>query len=360
MQPLGAVVLVGLAYWPGRSRSGSSSLGSPGPRTHGRPGSGRTGGTNALRAMGRKLAAIVVLGDLAKGAVPVLVARWVTGGDPALEAACGVAAVIGSARSIFLGFHGGRGVATGVGTMLVIQPLAVILAAPVFIGVILITRYVSLGSLLGSAAMIPAVALVFLVLNGTVPPAYLLYAVVGRRRRLDRPRRQHRSAPPRHGAQVRPGAAERRRRRRRRLTSSGRGRASCGSSPRLAEVVRLWLGVLPDVGLDPVDHRPLDADSVGQLRGLALASGDLSGRLVSSQGVGRDHQRKNQWTNEAIGVQRGERRATSPVRGVDHGQPGDKGNDSRHDRAKADPGLLSYTTGDISDNGDPGYPDEWG
>ncbi len=44
---------------------------------------------------------------------------------------------------------------------------------------ILITRYVSLGSLLGSAAMIPAVALVFLVINGTVPPAYLIYAVTG-------------------------------------------------------------------------------------------------------------------------------------------------------------------------------------
>jgi glycerol-3-phosphate acyltransferase PlsY len=45
--------------------------------------------------------------------------------------------------------------------------------------VILVTRYVSLGSLLGSATMIPAVALVFLVLNGTIPPAYLIYAVVG-------------------------------------------------------------------------------------------------------------------------------------------------------------------------------------
>jgi glycerol-3-phosphate acyltransferase PlsY len=179
MQPLGAVSLVVLAYLAGSIPFGvivARLAGAPDPRS---TGSGRTGGTNALRAMGRKLAAIVVLGDVAKGALPVLIARWITGGDPALEAACGVAAVIGAARSIFLGFHGGRGVATGVGTMLVIQPLAVILAAPVFIGVILITRYVSLGSLLGSAAMIPAVALVFLELTGTVPPAYLLYAVVG-------------------------------------------------------------------------------------------------------------------------------------------------------------------------------------
>ncbi len=90
-----------------------------------------------------------------------------------------MAAVVGSARSIFLGFQGGRGVATGVGTMLVIQPLAVFLAAPVFFVVILATRYVSLGSLLASAAMIPAVALVFLVLNGSIPVAYLVYAVIG-------------------------------------------------------------------------------------------------------------------------------------------------------------------------------------
>ena len=179
MQPLGAAFMIGLAYLIGSIPTGvivARLAGARDPRT---TGSGRTGGTNALRAMGRKLAAIVVLGDVLKGALPVLLARWVTAGEPALEAACAVAAVIGSARSIFLGFHGGRGVATGVGTMLVIQPLAVILAAPVFIGAILITRYVSLGSLLGSAAMIPAVALVFLVINGTVPPAYLIYAVTG-------------------------------------------------------------------------------------------------------------------------------------------------------------------------------------
>ncbi len=179
MQPLGAVILVVLSYLVGSIPFGvlvARWTGAPDPRL---TGSGRTGGTNALRAMGRSRAAAVVAGDVLKGAVPVLVARWLGGGDPALEAACGVAAVIGSARSVFLGFHGGRGVATGVGTMLVIQPIAVLLAAPVFIGVILITRYVSLGSLLGSATMIPAVVLVFLVLNGTVPPAYLIYAVVG-------------------------------------------------------------------------------------------------------------------------------------------------------------------------------------
>ncbi|HKG56364.1 MAG TPA: glycerol-3-phosphate 1-O-acyltransferase PlsY [Candidatus Limnocylindrales bacterium] len=150
--------------------------GGPDPRS---VGSGRTGGTNALRALGRKWAALVVAGDLLKGFVPVLVARFVTGGDSTVEVLCAAAAVVGSSRSIFLGFGGGRGVGTGVGTMLVIQPLAVLLATPVFVGVILATRYVSLGSLLGSAAMFPAMLILWAVASGAIPPAYLVYAVVG-------------------------------------------------------------------------------------------------------------------------------------------------------------------------------------
>ena len=140
-------------------------------------GSGRTGGTNALRALGRKWAAVVVLGDLLKGALPVLLARVVTG-DPVVEVLSGGAAVVGAIWSVFAGFRSGRGVGTGVGTMLVIQPLAVLLAAPVFVVVILLTRYVSLGSLLGSAAMFPAMLLVLLVVPAT-PLPYIIYAAVG-------------------------------------------------------------------------------------------------------------------------------------------------------------------------------------
>lgn len=140
-------------------------------------GSGRTGGTNALRALGRKWAALVVLGDLLKGAVPVLVARAITG-EPLVEVLCGAAAVTGAIWSIFAGFRSGRGVGSGVGTMLVIQPLAVLLAAPVFVLVIALTRYVSLGSLLGSAAMVPAMLLLLLVAPVT-PLPYVLYSAIG-------------------------------------------------------------------------------------------------------------------------------------------------------------------------------------
>lgn len=146
------------------------------PRT---VGSGRTGGTNALRAMGFRRALAVGLLDIAKGAVPVLLAMAVGAGDPT-RAVVGAAAVLGAWKSVFLAFHGGRGVATGIGAMLVIQPLAVLLAAPFFFGTIWLTRYVSLGSLLGSAAAVAilggavwaglneAVDLVFGVLAGAI------------------------------------------------------------------------------------------------------------------------------------------------------------------------------------------------
>jgi len=149
--------------------------GGPDPRTIG---SGRTGGTNTLRALGRKWAVVVVTGDLLKGIIPVLLARAVTGGDPLAEVLCGGAAVAGAIWSVFVGFRSGRGVGTGVGTMLVIQPVAVLLATPVFVVVILLTHYVSLGSLLGSAAMFPAMLLVLMVVPVT-PLPYVLYSAVG-------------------------------------------------------------------------------------------------------------------------------------------------------------------------------------
>ena len=175
---LSAAALMLVAYLAGSIPVGvlvARVAGGADPRT---VGSGRTGGTNALRALGRKWATVVVVGDLAKGIVPVLLARVVTGGDPLVEALCAASAVAGAIWSVFAGFRSGRGVGTGVGTMLVIQPLAVVLAAPVFIGVILLTRYVSLGSLLGSAAMFPVMLLFVFVAPGT-PLSYLLYAAVG-------------------------------------------------------------------------------------------------------------------------------------------------------------------------------------
>jgi glycerol-3-phosphate acyltransferase PlsY len=174
---LRAVGLMLIAYLCGSIPVGSivaQRVGGPDLRS---VGSGRTGGTNALRVLGRKWAAVVVIGDLLKGALPVLLARAVTG-DPLIEVLCGGAAVAGAIWSVFAGFRSGRGVGAGVGTMLVIQPIAVVLAAPVFVIAILLTRYVSLGSLLGSAAMLPVMLLLLMLIPGT-PLPYVIYAAVG-------------------------------------------------------------------------------------------------------------------------------------------------------------------------------------
>jgi acyl phosphate:glycerol-3-phosphate acyltransferase len=175
---LQTAVLMLVAYLAGSIPVGvlvARIAGGTDPRTIG---SGRTGGTNALRALGPRWAVVVVGGDLLKGMLPVLLARYVTGGDPLVEVLCGASAVAGAIWSVFAGFRSGRGVGTAVGTMLVIEPVAVLLATPVFIGVILLTRYVSLGSLLGSAAMVPAMLLVLLVVPET-PLPYVIYSAVG-------------------------------------------------------------------------------------------------------------------------------------------------------------------------------------
>ncbi len=173
-----AVALALLSYAAGSIPFGvvvAKATGATDPRTLG---SGRTGGTNALRAMGRRRALVVVTGDVLKGTIPVLVARVATGSS-AVEVLCGIAAILGSTRSMFVGFRGGRGVGTSVGTMLVIFPPAILVGAPVFVIVILITRYVSLGSLLSTAAGALLVAIWWLAANGTVPVAYPLYATLG-------------------------------------------------------------------------------------------------------------------------------------------------------------------------------------
>jgi glycerol-3-phosphate acyltransferase PlsY len=174
-QPLLDAWLVVAAYLAGSLPMGvivARATGATDPRTIG---SGRTGGTNALRAMGARRALAVGLLDIAKGAVPVAAATLL-GATPLGIALTGVAAVLGAWKSVFLRFHGGRGVATGIGALLVIQPLAVILAAPVFFGLIWLGRIVSLASLAASAAAI--VLLVLFVASGLNRPEALVFGLL--------------------------------------------------------------------------------------------------------------------------------------------------------------------------------------
>jgi glycerol-3-phosphate acyltransferase PlsY len=118
-----------------------------------RHGSGTIGATNVLRTAGRTPAILTLLGDVAKGYVAVVVAARLGGDAPAVAAAGAVAAVVGNCWSVFLGFRGGKGVATGLGALLRLAPLATLAALPVFLVVAMTTRFVSLGSLMAAACV---------------------------------------------------------------------------------------------------------------------------------------------------------------------------------------------------------------
>ena len=116
-------------------------------------GSGNIGATNVLRTAGWLPGLVTLFGDIAKGWVAVALAGRIGGDLPSALAVGAVAAVIGNCWSIFLAFRGGKGVATGLGALVRLVPLPALAALPVFIIVVLTTRFVSLGSLLGAACV---------------------------------------------------------------------------------------------------------------------------------------------------------------------------------------------------------------
>jgi glycerol-3-phosphate acyltransferase PlsY len=145
--------------------------GGPDPRTIG---SGRTGGANVARAIGPRLALVSGLLDMLKGTVAVLLVRAL-GAGVEVEVLAGLAAIVGHSRSPFLGLSGGRGVAPGFGAGLVLSPFAAAITLVVFLVVLLVWRYSSLASLVGSAAGGLAFA-VQIVATG-LPPALLGFAI---------------------------------------------------------------------------------------------------------------------------------------------------------------------------------------
>ena len=117
-------------------------------------GSGNIGATNVLRT-GRKGLAIATLAlDVLKGALPVWLAFRYLGPDMAVVA--GLGAVLGHCFPVWLKFRGGKGVATAAGVVVALTPTVAAIAIGVFVLVVLATRYVSLGSILGALAAAPA------------------------------------------------------------------------------------------------------------------------------------------------------------------------------------------------------------
>ena len=120
-------------------------------------GSRSTGATNVLRVGGWKKALPVAVVDVLKGFLAVFLAARITA-DPAFAAACGLIAVVGHCFPVWIGFRGGKGVATALGAFAAMSPAACAASAGLFLLVVGLTRFVSLGSLLAALAF-PAIVL---------------------------------------------------------------------------------------------------------------------------------------------------------------------------------------------------------
>ena len=138
-------------------------------------GSGRTGFTNVLRTVGLRWGVVVLVADLAKGAGPVIIARVLTD-EPYVYTVAGLAAAVGHDWPLFAGFRGGRGVAASFGAALALNPIAAAALIPVGVGLVAVTRIMSLMSV----GMAPVLAFVFVALAaaGVHPWAYAVYAVI--------------------------------------------------------------------------------------------------------------------------------------------------------------------------------------
>lgn len=135
-------------------------------------GSGNAGATNTLRVLGKGPAILVLCLDVIKGIVAILIGRWIGGDSMWIPAMCGIAAIIGHNWPVFFRFRGGKGIATTIGVMTTLFFLPALYAGIIAILAIVVTRYVSLGSLL-FVLFTP----VFLMLSGEFGP-YLLASLI--------------------------------------------------------------------------------------------------------------------------------------------------------------------------------------
>ena len=121
-------------------------------------GSGGTGATNVSRRAGKAAGVFTLVLDALKGVLAIIVARMIIGEGGStidwLTAGAAIAAIAGHIFPVWLGFRGGKGVATGVGVFLMLAPVALLCAGIIFVVIVQITKYVSLGSMV-AAAMIP-------------------------------------------------------------------------------------------------------------------------------------------------------------------------------------------------------------
>lgn len=141
-------------------------------------GSGNVGGTNAWRVLGWKAGLLVSIADVGKGVIAaILIPRLPFGPYPVepaiLPILCGLVAMVGHVFPVYTGFRGGKGVATGGGMLVAIAPIPVGMAVGVFVVALLLTGWVSLGSLLGALTVPLAIALLDTYTAAQYPPLLL-------------------------------------------------------------------------------------------------------------------------------------------------------------------------------------------
>jgi len=136
-------------------------------------GSGNIGATNVLRAAGRGAAIATMALDMAKGFAAVWIAGWLTDSSPGWMADAALAVMVGHAFPIFLGFKGGKAVATFAGAFLYLTPVPALAGVIVFVITVVVTRYISAGSILAALTFPLAV---WLIEHST--PNVLLAAVI--------------------------------------------------------------------------------------------------------------------------------------------------------------------------------------
>lgn len=122
-------------------------------------GSGNAGATNSLRVLGKTAGIVVLIIDFLKGLLPVLLAKYLNFPEPIVLLA-GFVAVLGHLLPVFANFKGGKGVATSMGVVVATMPLAALICFAVFFITVLLTKYVSLGSILGALSF-PVSVLIF-------------------------------------------------------------------------------------------------------------------------------------------------------------------------------------------------------
>lgn len=117
-------------------------------------GSRNIGATNVSRLLGKKLGIITLLLDVLKGYLPMIISAVILSDTPHVDlvvCGCGILAVVGHMFPLYLGFKGGKGVATGLGVFLYLSPLAIVISLVVFVVTVALSGFVSAGSLAASA-----------------------------------------------------------------------------------------------------------------------------------------------------------------------------------------------------------------